>query len=70
MSNYSRDLVERALWAFVEGTAAGLVLTSLNDVSMWASAGLGGLTASISLVKSSLASRRGNPDSASLSKKI
>jgi hypothetical protein len=70
MSNYARDLVERALWAFVEGAAAGLVLTSLNDVSMWASAGLGGLTASISLVKSSLASRRGNPDSASLSKKI
>lgn len=70
MSKYLTDLVERAAVAFVEGTVAGLVLTSLNDMNMWASAALGGLTASLSLIKSSLASRRGNTDSASLSKKI
>lgn len=70
MTKYVHDLTERAAWAFVEGVIGGLVLTSLNDINMWASAALGGLTASLSLVKSSLATYRGNADSASLSKNI
>lgn len=70
MSQHTRDALERALWAFVEGAVAGVVITQLNDVSMWWAALSAGLSPALSVLKSAAATRVGSPDSASLSKKI
>jgi hypothetical protein len=65
-----RDLAERAGIAFVEGTLAGVTVAAVSDVNMWIAALSGGVSAALSTLKSALATRVGNPDSASLSKKI
>lgn len=66
MSAFTRDLVERAAVAFIEGAFAGLVLTSLTDKTAWLAAASAGVTAALSVVKSAFAKRVGSPDSASL----
>lgn len=66
MSPFVKDLAERAGVAFVEGALAGLVLTSVADKTAWLAAASAGVSAAVSVVKSTLAKRVGNPDSASL----
>lgn len=70
MSQHTRDTLERAVWAFVEGAVTGVALTQLNDISMWWAALSAGLAPALSVLKSAAATRVGFPESASLSKKI
>ncbi len=70
MSRLTRDVLERAVWAFVEGAAGGVVITQASNVSMWWAAVSAGLAPALSVVKSAYATRVGDPASASLSKKI
>lgn len=64
------DLAERAAVAFVEGTFAGLTVSAVTSADTWVAALSGGVAAALSVIKSSLATRVGNSESASLSKKI
>lgn len=70
MKRYLTDLAERAVVAFVEGTLAGVTVAAVSNVDMWVAAVSGGAAAALSVLKSSIATRVGNPESASLSKKI
>lgn len=70
MNKAYTDVLERAGVAFLEGTLAGVVVTQAMDARMWLAALSGGVSAALSTLKSLLATRVGNPESASLSKKI
>lgn len=69
-SRATADIRERLVIAFAEGTLSGVVVSAVGDVHMWLAAVSGGVAAVLSLLKSTLATRVGNPESASLSKKI
>ena len=70
VSKFWSDLIERAGWAFVEGTVSGVVLARASDINMWWAALAAGLAPALSIMKSALATRVGDSGSASLSKKI
>lgn len=67
MNVYVKDLLERVVFTFIQGTLGSLVVTELSSVDMWYAALGGGVAAVTALAKGLLARGRGNPDSASLS---
>lgn len=69
MSIVSKDVIERAVWAFVEGAVGGIVLTQYADKSMWLAAVTAGASAALSVLKSAYAVRTGT-GSASLNKRV
>ena len=69
MSILTRDVLERAGWAFVEGAVGGIVLTQCADRSMWLAAITAGASAALSVLKSAFAQGHGT-GSASLSSRV
>jgi len=69
MGIVSRDVLERAAWAFLEGAVGGIVLTQYADRSMWLAAVTAGASTALSVLKSTYATRTGT-GSASLSKRV
>lgn len=69
MSTAQRDVLERAGVAFVEGFIGGVVITQATSTHMWWAAASAGVSAALSVIKSSMATRSGT-GSASLSTKV
>ncbi|MEU2450045.1 hypothetical protein ABZ605_08300 [Streptomyces sp. NPDC012765] len=67
---YGRDLLERVLSTFLQGTIGGIVITQPLDGSMWYAAGAGGVAAVVSLGKGLVARWRSVTNSASLAKGV
>lgn len=62
------DLAERSAAAFFAGALGSVSVAALvsGDVNVWRSAGIGGATAVLELLRGMVASRRGDPGTASL----
>jgi hypothetical protein len=72
-SRWLRDTSERALATFAQAALGVWILAGPGDVfnvTVLEGAGAAGLIAALSVVKSALASKVGNPDSASLDKSL
>ncbi|WP_405710131.1 hypothetical protein OG264_16145 [Streptomyces xanthophaeus] len=69
-STYARDLLERVLTTFLQGTIGALVVTTPLDGSMWHAAGAGGVAAVISLGKGLVARWRSVTNSASFARGV
>ncbi|NUP21620.1 MAG: hypothetical protein HOZ81_37260 [Streptomyces sp.] len=69
-TTYARDLLERVLSTFLQGTIGGIVVTQPLDGSMWYAAGAGGVAAVVSLAKGLVARWRSVSNSASLAKGV
>ncbi|MEV7584380.1 hypothetical protein [Streptomyces erythrochromogenes] len=67
---YGRDLLERVLSTFLQGTIGGIVITQPLDGSMWYAAGAGGVAAVVALGKGLVARWRSVANSASLAKGV
>ncbi|WP_411092338.1 hypothetical protein [Streptomyces sp. 049-1] len=67
---YTRDLGERVITTAAAGFAAAFVPAQAADASMWYAAGGAAVGAVVSLVKGLLARALGDPNSASLSRKV
>lgn len=67
---YARDLLERVLSTFLQGTIGGIVVTQPLDGSMWYAAGAGGVAAVVSLGKGLVARWRSISNSASLARGV
>lgn len=67
---YATDLFERVATSAAGGFAAALVPAQAADASMWWTALGAGVGAALSLVKGMLARAFGDPNSASLSRKV
>lgn len=67
---YARDLGERVITTAAAGFAAAFVPAQAADASMWYAAGGAAVGAVVSLVKGLLARALGDPNSASLSRKV
>lgn len=67
---YARDLGERIITTAAAGFAAAFVPAQAADASMWYAAGGAAVGAVVSLVKGMLARALGDPNSASLSRKV
>jgi hypothetical protein len=67
---YARDLGERVITSAAGGFAAAFVPAQAADASMWYAAGGAAVAAVVSLVKGLLARALGDPNSASLSRKV
>ncbi|MEU0947616.1 hypothetical protein ABZ379_33690 [Streptomyces canus] len=67
---YARDLFERAVTSAAFGFAAAFVPAEATDASMWYAAVGAGIGAVGSLLKGMLARASGDPNSASLSRKV
>jgi len=59
MSPFIKDMLERAIWTFIEGFAGVLVTSSVLDVTVIEAAALAGIMAVVSLVKSIAVSKVG-----------
>lgn len=70
VKTYGRDLLERVVTSAVGGFAAALVPVNALDGSMWWTAAAAGIAAAVSAFKGFVAKAVGNPDSASLSRRV
>jgi hypothetical protein len=70
MSVYWKDLAERVVVTFIQGTLGSLVVTELSGKDMWLAAAGGGVAAVASLLKGLVAKRIGSPDSASMTSDV
>jgi hypothetical protein len=66
MSPFLKDLGERVIATFAQTFAGSVVVTELNDKSMWMAAAAAGVASVLSLLKGVVAKRVGNTSSASL----
>jgi hypothetical protein len=67
---YARDLFERAVTSAAFGFAAAFIPAQATDASMWYAAGGAAVAAVGSLIKGMLARAFGDPNSASLSRRV
>lgn len=67
---YAKDLFERVVTSAAFGFAAAFIPAEATDASMWYAAGGAAVGAVGSLVKGMLARAFGDPNSASLSRKV
>jgi hypothetical protein len=67
---YARDLFERVVTSAAYGFAAAFIPAEATDASMWYAAGGAAVGAVGSLLKGMLARAFGDPNSASLSRKV
>ncbi|MEU5498001.1 hypothetical protein [Streptomyces griseofuscus] len=67
---YAKDLVERAVTSAAFGFAAAFVPAEATHASMWYSALGAGVGAGLALIKGMVARAFGDPNSASLSRKV
>jgi hypothetical protein len=67
---YARDLFERVVTSAAYGFVAAFVPAQATDASMWYAAGGAAIGAVGSLLKGMLARAFGDPNSASLSRKV
>ncbi|MFJ4469623.1 hypothetical protein ACIP2X_19345 [Streptomyces sp. NPDC089424] len=66
----ARDLGERVITSTAAGFASAFVPAQAADASMWYAAGGAAIGAALSLVKGLLARAFGDPNSASLSRRV
>ncbi|MDH6489687.1 hypothetical protein [Streptomyces sp. SAI-127] len=67
---YARDLFERVVTSAAYGFAAAFVPAEATDASMWYTALGAGVGAGLALIKGMAARAFGDPNSASLSRKV
>ncbi|MEV6740462.1 hypothetical protein AB0N14_27330 [Streptomyces sp. NPDC051104] len=67
---YAKDLFERVVTSAAYGFVAAFVPAEATDASMWYAAGGAGIGAAMALVKGMVARAFGDPNSASLSRKV
>jgi hypothetical protein len=67
---YARDLWERVITSAAYGFVAAFVPAEATDASMWYAAGGAAIGAAGSLLKGMIARAFGDPNSASLSRKV
>jgi hypothetical protein len=67
---YARDLFERVVTSAAFGFAAAFIPAEATDASMWYAAGGATVAAVASLIKGMIARALGDPNSASLSRKV
>ncbi|WP_405759416.1 hypothetical protein OG234_13080 [Streptomyces sp. NBC_01420] len=70
VKTYGRDLFERVVNTAAAGFVAAVIPAQAADASMWYAAGGAGVGALYSLLKGMLARAFGDPNSASLSRKV
>lgn len=66
VSQFWKDAVERVAWTFVEAFTAALIAVGVFDLPALKAAGVAGLTAVLSVVKTLAAKQIGDKDSAAI----